>query len=163
MNKEALQIRRIQPGDDAQLAALIREVLPGTGAPCEGTALADPSLDRMFLTYQRPDSAFWVVADQEQVWGGGGIAPLQGGDAGTCELQKMYFREELRGMGYGRALLKLALETARELGYTSCYLETMPYMEAALALYRSYGFADLERPVGCTGHTACQVWMRKTL
>ncbi len=163
MNKATLQLRRIRPGDNPGLAALIRKVLPGTGAPAQGTALADSSLDRMYETYDRLGSAFWVVADDREVWGGGGIAPLDGGDADTCELQKMYFREELRGMGFGKVLLEKALQKARDFGFAYCYLETMPYMEAALNLYRRYGFEDLSQPLGCTGHTACQVWMRKKL
>ena len=163
MNKATLKLRRIEPGDNPGLAALIREVLPGTGAPAQGTALADTSLDRMFETYDRPDSAFWVVAGEQEVWGGGGIAPLDGGDADTCELQKMYFREELRGMGFGKALLEKALQKARELGYAYCYLETMPYMEAAQKLYKKNGFEYIDAPMGNTGHYSCPVWMLKKL
>lgn len=162
MNPAALKIRRIRPGDNEELAALIREVLPDFQVPCEGTALGDPELDRMFETYDRPGAAYWVITDGDQIWGGGGIAPLAGGEPGFCELQKMYFRESMRGKGFGRTLLNKALARARSMGYTDCYLETMPHMEAAQSLYRSYGFEYLDKPLGSTGHEACQVWMRKT-
>lgn len=163
MNSQAFTIREVAPGDNPGLGAVIREVLPGTGAPTEGTAFADPSLDAMYETYQAPGSRYWVVAGSGHVWGGGGIAPLAGGDPDTCELQKMYFKKEVRGLGFGKAILEKALVAAREMGYRYCYLETMPYMEAALSLYRRNGFEPLEGPMGCTGHTACQVWMRKKL
>ena len=163
MNSEAFRIRAIEPADNPELGEVIREVLPGTGAPLEGTAFADPSLDAMYETYSEPRSRYWVVEGQGRVWGGGGIAPLAGGDPDTCELQKMYFREEVRGLGLGQALLQQALEAARELGFRHCYIETMPYMKAALSLYRRHGFQMLEQPMGCTGHTACQVWMLKNL
>ena len=52
MNPAALKIRRIRPGDNEGLASLIREVLPDLQVPCEGTALGDAELDRMFLMTQ---------------------------------------------------------------------------------------------------------------
>ena len=39
-----------------------------------------------------------------RVVGGGGIAPLAGGDPDVCELRKMYFLPSLRGLGAGMAL-----------------------------------------------------------
>ncbi|MFM1879574.1 MAG: hypothetical protein RLZZ241_2440 [Bacteroidota bacterium] len=157
------EIRPIQPQDNAEIARVIREVLPAMGAPMTGTAFADPSLDAMFENYSNPRSRYWVVVGNGRVWGGGGFAPLDGGDLETCELQKMYFKVEVRGLGLGQVILGLTLETAKDFGFSRCYLETMPYMQAALSLYHKNGFLPLEQPMGCTGHTACQVWMAKTL
>ena len=163
MNSEGYVIRSIGPEDNAEMGTIVREVLVGAGAPCEGTAFGDPSLDAMYESYNHKDSRYWVVQGPEKILGGAGIAPLDGGSPETCELQKMYFRPEIRGLGLGSAMIKLALDTAKEMGYKQCYLETMPYMEAALSLYRKNGFRLLEQPMGCTGHTACQVWMVKDL
>ncbi len=163
MNRDGLYIRKIEQKDNAEMASIIRQVLPECGAPTEGTAYADPELDRMYETYEKPGCTYWVIDDGERIWGGGGIAPLQGGPQGVCELQKMYFKSELRGCGQGKALLQRALEAAREMGYHRCYLETMPYMERAIGLYSQFGFRDLEGPYGDTGHTACQVWMEREL
>ena len=163
MKPEALAIRKIRRKDNPGIAAIIRAVLPECGAPAEGTAYADPQLDCMYETYGLPGSAYWVVDDGERLWGGGGIAPLKGGPKEVCELQKMYFRPELRGLGQGKALLQHALDTAREMGYHRCYLETMPYMKQALGLYQKYGFRKRESPLGDTGHTACEVWMEREL
>jgi len=163
MNSSTLHIRLIKQEDNPMIGSIIREVLPGTGAPLEGTAFEDPALDAMFETYDTPRSRYWVVADNQRIWGGGGIARLDGGNGATCELQKMYFLDALRGQGFGQKLLSLALATAKDLGYSQCYLETMPFMEAALTMYKRNGFRKLEAPMGCTGHTACQVWMIKDL
>lgn len=163
MVRSQLIIREIQQADNMQIAAIIREVLTESGAPREGTAYADPSLDRMFEAYQKSGSRYWVIAEGERIWGGGGIGPLLGSNPDICELQKMYFKKELRGLGLGEELLGLAIEFARSNGYRSCYLETMTYMDRALRLYRRHGFESLERPIGETGHTACEVWMQKLL
>lgn len=163
MKSDGYTIRSIRPVDNAEMGLIVREVLVGAGAPCEGTAFADPSLNAMFETYNQPHSRYWVVQGPNKIWGGAGIAPLEGGSSDTCELQKMYFRKEIRGLGLGKAMIKLALDTAREMGYKKCYLETMPYMEVALSLYNKHGFKLLDQPMGCTGHTACQIWMVKDL
>ena len=89
------------------------------------------------------------------VLGGGGVAPLAGGDADLCELRKMYFMPQLRGRGAGSALIALCLQTARNLGFRRCYLETLSGMDAAQALYRKCGFRAIEKPLGNTGHFSC--------
>ena len=161
MNPNELCIRPILPRDNQELAGVIREVLIEMGVPEEGTALADASLERMYEAYQLPRSSYWVVSDTTGIWGGGGIAPLHGAGSGVCELQKMYFSKDLRGLGWGDRLIRLAMARARLLGFEWMYLETMPYMKAAQNLYRRHGFRYLEHPRGTTGHTACTVWMEK--
>ncbi len=158
-----LRIRPVLPKDNRHLARMIREVLREFTVPQKGTTLSDPSLDSMYETYQNPRSVYWVVEDGIQIFGGGGIAPLRGGGSETCELQKMYFKKGLRGRGIGERLLRKALSTALIFGYDHCYLETIPAMEAAQNLYRRFGFKDLDRPRGNTGHPACTVWMTKKL
>jgi putative acetyltransferase len=160
--KEVL-IRPICHEDNPGIAALIRSVLGDLGVPKTGTALADKSLDNLFEYYTQARSAYFVVLVNDRLLGGGGIGPLQGGPEAVCELQKMYFAKSLRGKGIGRMLLQQLLDRAKEFGYSRCYLETMPYMEAARNLYRKFGFEYLKDPMGDTGHNSCQVWMCKNL
>ena len=163
MNPHDLCIRPVLPRDNPMLAGVIREVLCEMGVPNKGTTLEDTSLESMYEAYQAPRSAYWVVTDTLGIWGGGGIAPLEVADRRVCELQKMYFKSELRGLGWGDRLIRIALDRALDLGYDYCYLETMPYMQAAQNLYRRHGFIYLQSPMGHTGHTACTVWMEKKL
>ncbi len=156
-------IRKIQPQDDAAVAALIRNVLIEHNVPKVGTAYADASLDCMFTTYSAPGTAYFVVEKQGRLIGGAGIAPLENGPADVCELQKMYFLPEARGTGTGTKMMEECLEFARSEGFKFCYLETMPYMEAAQKLYRKSGFEYLDAPMGNTGHNSCPVWMITSL
>jgi ribosomal protein S18 acetylase RimI-like enzyme len=64
----------------------------------------------------------------------------------TCELKRLYLREQFRGAGAGRKLAERAIAWAREHGCTAVRLDTLPdKMPAAVALYRSLGFRDVGR------------------
>lgn len=137
------------------MAAVIRAVMPEFGATGDGFAINDPEVDWLSRAYAIPRAAYYVVTRDGVVLGGGGIAPLVGGDATTCELRKMYFLPALRGLGAGRALITQCLAFARSAGFARCYIETLRGMDAAMALYASSGFEPIAAPLGATGHGGC--------
>ena len=151
----ALDIRPIQPGDDAAMAAIIRAVMPEFGATGDGFAINDPEVDWMHRAYSEPRCAYFVIERDAIVIGGGGVAPLIGADADVCELRKMYFLPRARGIGAGQAMMARCLDTARALGFKRCYLETLHGMDAAMKLYERTGFKPLPAPMGDTGHGGC--------
>ncbi len=160
----ALSIRPIRPEDDPAVAQVIRTVMPEFGADGPGFAIHDPEVDHMSQAYASPGSCYEVVLDaQGRVVGGGGIAPLEGGPEGVCELRKMYFLKETRGQGMGLALIRHLLDRAKALGYATCYLETLTGMDAAQAVYRKVGFQALCAPMGATGHHGCDRWFSLNL
>ena len=152
-------IRSIEKRDNLQIARVIREVLVELGVPKIGTAYEDKSLDAMFENYQKEKADYFVVVENGEIIGGGGIAQLDNYEGNVCELQKMYFLPVARGRGLGTEMIDLCLKTAKQLGYEKCYLETMSYMEAAQKLYKQYGFRYLDGPIGDTGHYSCGVHM----
>jgi putative acetyltransferase len=151
-------IRAIEPRDDAQVAAIIRTVMPEFGATGSGFAINDPEVDWMSRAYSAARSAYFVVEHEGQVVGGGGIAPLTGGDRDTCELRKMYFLHQGRGVGAGAAMMARCLDTARAFGFARCYLETLRGMDAAMRLYERTGFQRIDAPLGATGHGGCNAF-----
>jgi putative acetyltransferase len=151
----AASLRPIVPADDAAIASIIRTVMPEFGAQGPGFAINDPEVDWMSRAYAQPRAAYFVVELDGAVLGGGGIAPLAGGDETVCELRKMYFRPAARGLGLGEALLRRCLATARSFDYRTCYLETLGGMAAAVRLYEKLGFERLAAPMGATGHHGC--------
>lgn len=151
-------IRPIQAHDDAGIARVIRTVMPEFGADGPGFAIHDAEVDAMLGAYSQPRSAYFVVEMDGTVLGGGGIAPLSGGDSNVCELRKMYFLPALRGRGAGAALLQRCLSVARDMGYRCCYIETLTGMDSAQSLYAKFGFVPLPAPMGSTGHHGCNRW-----
>lgn len=155
MNAPVYTLRPIRAEDDAAVAGIIRTVMPEFGADGPGFAIHDPEVNGMSAAYAIPRAAYWVVEINGRVVGGGGIAPLQGGDENTCELRKMYFLPAARGIGAGSALLRHLLGVAKTFGFAHVYLETLTGMDAAQRLYELMGFRRLEKQLGCTGHFAC--------
>ncbi len=151
-------IRPIVVGDDAAMAAIIRTVMPEFGANGSGFAISDPEVDWMSRAYAEPRYAYFVVERDGVVLGGGGIAPLSGGDADTCELRKMYFLPEARGFGAGATMMARCLDAARDAGFHRCYLETLTGMDAAQRLYERSGFHRIAGPMGATGHDGCNTF-----
>lgn len=156
-------IREIQPKDNEKIAKAIRTVLIEYGVPKVGTAYADTILDTLFEAYNIKNSIYFVIEKNGQIFGGAGIKQLDNYKGNVCELQKMYFLPEARGIGLGSKMMQTCLQKAKEFGFEKCYLETLPYMEDARKLYRKVGFKDLSAPMGDTGHYSCNLWMLKDL
>jgi putative acetyltransferase len=175
--RAAYQIRPMKSGDRDDVATLIRTVMPEFGAKGPGYAINDPEVDDMFAAYREPRCGYFVVTRDgkrdgkrgakgdkgDVVVGGGGYAPLVGADTATCELRKMYFYPEVRGLGIGQDVLALCLEGARRAKFERMYLETLTNMDQARALYERNGFVRLERPLGSTGHFGCNAFYVRDL
>jgi putative acetyltransferase len=163
VSKDTIVIREIEQKDNPKIAKAIRSVLIEFGVPKVGTAYEDKALDCMTETYDQARKIYYVVEKAGEIIGGAGISPLDNYNGNVCELQKMYFMPEARGKGVGSKMMEKCLLFAKDAGFDKCYLETMPYMDAARKLYKKVGFEFIDKPMGNTGHYSCTVWMLKTL
>ena len=163
MSKDTIVIREIEHQDNAQLEQVIRGCFHEFKIPLEGTAYSDTETPRMFESYQNDDDVYFVIDANGEILGGGGVKPLKDNENAICEIQKMYFSPKVRGKGYGRALFEKCMQSAKELGYKQCYLESASQLKAAIHIYESYGFKHLEKALGNTGHYFCGVWMIKDI
>jgi len=159
-----MHIRNIKQEDNPEVAALIRTVLTEFGANRPGFAWQDPELDNMSRAYDTPHSVYKVIVVDGRIIGGAGIGVF---DCSThqqcCELQKMYLYPEFRGKGWGKSLIEALLAEAGSMGYQHCYLESLSTMTSALKLYQEQGFKTLDKPLGDSGHNACDRWLIRRL
>jgi putative acetyltransferase len=151
-------LRPIAPADDPAMAGIIRRVMTDYGAVGPGYSINDPEVDFISSAYSQPRCAYFVVEQNGDILGGAGIAPLIGADLQTCELRKMYLLPDARGKGAGAALMRRCMDAARGAGYRGCYLETLNSMREAARLYERCGFQPVSKPLGATGHSACERW-----
>jgi putative acetyltransferase len=156
-------LRPLELRDNPAVRNIIKTVMPEFGASGQGFAIHDSEVEDMFSFYTQPRCAYFVWEEAGKIIGGGGVAPLAGGDADTCELKKMYFLPEGRGKGLGQSVLTECLNAAKSLGYKFCYLETFNTMNSAMKLYEKNGFKKIPGPCGNTGHFSCDVFYKLTL
>jgi len=156
-------IREIQQHDNDAIEQIIKAILNEFELPMLGTVYEDKEITSMYESYQLDSEIYYVIESERIVLGGGGIKHLRGFDDDVCELQKMYFLPEIRGKGYGKLLFNKCLDTAKEMGYKRCYLESASQLKVAIDIYEKNGFKHLDAPLGNTGHYSCGVWMIKDL
>lgn len=142
---------------------MIRTVFEEHDAPKEGTVYSDSTTDDLCKLFKTPKSILWVAEVNGEAVGCCGIYPTIGLGENCVELVKFYLAKNARGNGIGKKLMQKSIKSAKELGYQQIYLESLPLYAKAIELYIKDGFKKLEKPLGESGHTSCNVWMLKTL
>ncbi len=99
-------------------------------------------LDQLPGIYGPPAGRLLIALEHGKAIGCVALKKLSGN---VGEIKRLYVRPSGRGQGTGRRLAETVLETARQIGYRTIRLDTLPSMTAAQALYRSLGF----EPISC--------------
>jgi ribosomal protein S18 acetylase RimI-like enzyme len=89
----------------------------------------------------RPRGLVLVVRDGGSTVGCGALRLI---DDGIGEIKRMWVAPGARGRGHGRRILEALEEAAMAEGRTSTRLETNEQLQAALAMYRSRGYREVE-------------------
>ncbi len=96
--------------------------------------------------YARPGGRLLLAWRGETLAGCGALrplGPLGPLGPGIAELKRMWSRPAHRGHGVARVVAEALLAAAREEGYRAVRLDTLEWMTAARALYRSLGFVEI--------------------
>ena len=158
-----IEIRPIANQDDQDIAQIIRSVGAEFGAVGEGYGPSDPEVDAMSKNFSAESRSIYLVATMDgKLVGGCGIASFAGSKE-ICELKKLFLLTESRGHGIGQKLVRECLDFASKSDYSSCYLDTLSGMKAAIKMYEKFGFQHLAAPRPETEHNSWDVWMIKEL
>jgi len=94
----------------------------------------DPATE--YLLIGEPERGFAQIRYRLSVWNG----------TEDAWLEDVFVREDARGYGYGRTLVRAAIERATSRGCSRIQLETNSNNVAAVALYESVGFSSSHLP-----------------
>ena len=61
----------------------------------------------------------------------------------NCEMKRLYVKPAFRGRQIGEQLVGQIIEDAREIGYSCMLLDTLPFLQSAIRLYRKFGFYEI--------------------
>lgn len=161
--KDEIIIRKIIADDNAKIAAIIRRSLEDFNAVKQGTVYFDETTDHLYELFQAERSSYFVATINDEVVAGAGIFPTEGLPHKTCELVKMYVSSNVRGKGLGKILLQRCIDEAKNNGFEKMYIETMPELTNAIAMYKKYGFDFIPSSLGNSGHSGCDLFMMKDL
>ena len=84
-----------------------------------------------------------------------GCVALRYVDSKTAAMKRLYVRPAFRHSSLGTNMAKMVVEDAREFGYKTLLLDSLPSMENAKELYTSLGFKkldDTKKPVKTVVH-----------
>lgn len=73
-----------------------------------------------------------------------GCVGLRKIDKQNCEMKRLYVRPQFRGKYIGDHMIQKIIEDAKDIGYSHMLLDTLPFLESAIHLYRKHGFYETE-------------------
>ena len=118
----------------------------------------DDELQHLEHKYGMPEGRLYLALADGAPAGCIGLRKI---DDTSCELKRLYVRPSFRGQGLSRVLMDRILADARAIGYKVMLLDTLPFLQTALRLYKAYGFEEIERYNDSPMDTS--IYMRLTL
>ncbi|PDS77120.1 GNAT family N-acetyltransferase [Rhizobium sp. L43] len=142
------------PRQDGVIRLLdLSDAYAGSLYPAESNHLVDLS------TLEKPSVSFLVARNDGAIVGC--CALVEAGD-GTAEIKRMFVDPEARGLRIASGLMNTLEAIAGEKRLTAIRLETGIYQPEAIALYRKYGYQDIE-PFGAYLPDPLSLFMEKRL
>lgn len=89
--------------------------------------------------YGMPDGRLYLLYCDGKLAGCIGLRKI---DAKNCEMKRLYIRPKFRGRRLGNILVEKIIADAREIGYSYMLLDTLPFLQSAIHLYRKFGFYE---------------------
>lgn len=100
----------------------------------------DDEKENPSLKYALPEGRLYLDVSDDGI--ARGCIALRKLSDGKGEVKRLYVRPEYRGNGIATALVERIIEDARNIGYKELYLDTLPELESAVRLYKSFGFEE---------------------
>ncbi len=73
-----------------------------------------------------------------------GCIGLKNIDKKNCEMKRLYVRPQFRGESIGKLLVQKIITDAKEIGYSHILLDTLPFLDKAIRMYKQFGFYAID-------------------
>lgn len=100
----------------------------------------DQEVEDLEEKYGKPEGRLYIVYFNGQVAGCIGLRKI---DNENCEMKRLYVRPEFRGNHIGNELVNRIIDDAKEIGYKFMLLDTFPFLENAIQMYKNFGFYEI--------------------
>jgi ribosomal protein S18 acetylase RimI-like enzyme len=87
----------------------------------------------------QPEAKVIAFSENERIVG---IAVIRKIDQNSVELAGIIVQEDAKGKGIGTKLLKMAIDSAKELGFRTVHVKTETNNRNAISFYKKNGFID---------------------
>lgn len=101
----------------------------------------DDELLHLEKKYGEPDGRLYLAYCGGELAGCIGLRKI---DSLNCEMKRLYVRPGFRKSGLGRTLAERIISEAKEIGYKYMLLDTLPFLESAIRLYKNLGFYEID-------------------
>ncbi len=101
----------------------------------------DDELEHLESKYGLPYGRLYLAFCDNEI---AGCVALRKIDEDNCEMKRLYVRSKFRRNKIGNLLVKKIIEDARSIGYKYILLDTFPFLETAIKLYKNLGFYEIE-------------------
>lgn len=101
----------------------------------------DEELEDLEMKYGMPTGRLLLAYYDNNLAGCVGLKKI---DEANCEMKRLYVRPQFRGKHIGDYLVKEMIKSAKEIGYSHMLLDTLPFLQSAVHMYKKYGFYEIE-------------------
>ncbi len=100
----------------------------------------DEELNHLENKYGLPNGRLYLAYYDNELAGCIGLKKI---DDKNCEMKRLYVRPKFRGKHIGDFLVKNIIKDAKEIGYSYMLLDTLPFLQNAIHMYKKYGFYEI--------------------
>lgn len=101
----------------------------------------DDELENPESKYGHPYGRLYLAFCDNQIAGCIGLKKI---DNENCEIKRLYVKSEFRGNNIGNILVTKIIADAKIIGYKHILLDTFPFLETAIKLYKKLGFYEIK-------------------
>lgn len=102
----------------------------------------EEELKHLEVKYGLPEGRLYLAYVEDRLAGCVGLRKI---DEENCEMKRLYVRPAYRGSHIGSLLVQKVLTDAKEAGYRFMLLDTLPFLQDAIRMYKKYGFYEIPR------------------